>query len=334
MLKRSLTGIKPTGTPHIGNYFGAIRPALELAQQYEAYYFIADYHALNSIKDPKVLRHNIYEVAATWLACGLNAEKVYFYKQSDIPEVFELSTMLMSFTAKGRMNGAHAYKAQTAENQEAGRDSDKGINMGLFTYPVLMAADILLFAADIVPIGKDQLQHLEITADIAGMFNHNYKEELLTVPKPLFSDKTMLIPGTDGRKMSKSYNNTIPLFLPEKQFRKKIMKIKTNSQEIDEPKNPDSCNVFRLFSFFADEKEQQALAERYRRGGMGWGEAKEALFETANRTLKPYREKYNNYIENPRELDKVLKEGAEKAREISTKRMKLLRKKVGFCVSC
>lgn len=328
--KVSLTGIKPSGTPHIGNYFGAIKPALHLVKDYNARYFIADYHALNTIRDAETLRNYTYDLAAVWLACGLDPEKVLFYRQSDVPETFELTTILMAFTTKGLMNRAHAYKAVVQENEENGRDTDEGVNMGLFTYPVLMAADILLFDTNVVPVGKDQKQHVEMTADIAQAVNFNYQRELLVIPEPLISETTQTIVGMDGRKMSKSYNNVIPLFLPQKQFRKTIMKIVTNSQTIEEPKDPDSCSVFALYKLFASAEEQLTLSERYRAGGMGWGDAKQALFEVMEREIAPYREKYDEIIHDRAHIDAVLKQGAEKARTIASATVNRLRKASGI----
>lgn len=327
--KVSLTGIKPTGIPHIGNYFGAIRPALDLAKDYEARYFIADYHAVNSIKEPVHLKEMVYEVAAAWLAAGLDPDKVMFYRQSDVPETFDLTTILMAFTPKGLMNRAHAYKAQVQENEDGGRDPDDGINMGLFTYPVLMAADILLFDTNVVPVGKDQKQHVEMTADIARSLNHTYGKELLVVPQPIIGESTQNVTGLDGRKMSKSYNNTISLFLPRKQLRKTIMKIVTNSQGVEEAKDPETCNVFSLYKLFATPEQQQTLAERYRAGGMGWGDAKQALFEVMDYCLTPMREKYFAIIENKAEIDRILKEGSEKARIIAGQTVARVRKAVG-----
>ncbi|MBN2651027.1 MAG: tryptophan--tRNA ligase [Spirochaetales bacterium] len=328
--KIALTGIKPTGVPHIGNYLGAIKPALELADNYDARYFIADYHALNSLKDRDLLKSYTYEVAATWLACGLDPDKVLFYRQSDVPQIFELTTMIMAFTSKGLMNRAHAYKAIVADNLEKEKDPDNGVNMGLFTYPVLMAADILMFDADYVPVGKDQIQHIEIAADIAEAFNSNYKVEALKIPTGIASEETQTITGLDGRKMSKSYNNTISLFLPEKQLRKIIMKIVTNSQEIDEPKDPDSCNVFALYKLFATKEQQEALAERYRAGGLGWGHAKQELFELLNTVVAPMREKYFALMDDKSYIDKVLVEGAQKARDIAQAKIEYLRGVIGF----
>ncbi len=330
MRKISLTGIKPTGSLHIGNYFGAIKPALELARDYDARYFIADYHGLNQIKDPVELAANIREVAAGWLAAGLDPDQVVFYRQSSVPETFELSTILMAFTAKGLMNRAHAYKAAVQANGEKGEDPDAGVNMGLFTYPVLMAADILLFDSDVVPVGKDQIQHVEMAQDIAQAINFNYKKELLRVPQALVQESMAVIPGLDGRKMSKSYDNTIPLFTPEKQLRKLVMRVVTNSQTVEEAKDPAACQVFALYKLFAREDEQAALAARYRSGGMGWGEAKEALFQAMNRELAPIRARYEAIIADPAKLDRILEQGALRAREIAARTVARLRKAVGI----
>jgi tryptophanyl-tRNA synthetase len=330
MKQISLTGIKPTGILHIGNYFGAIKPALALAREYNARYFIADYHALNTMKEPRELSARIREVAAGWLAAGLNPDEVIFYRQSSIPETFELTTILMAFTAKGLMNRAHAYKAAVQENQRRGEDSDAGINMGLFTYPVLMAADILLFDSDVVPVGKDQTQHVEMAQDIAQAINHNYRGELLRIPQAAVVENAAVVPGLDGRKMSKSYGNVIPLFAPEKELRKLIMRIVTNSQPVEEPKDPESSQIYLLYKLFADEDEQAALAARYRVGGMGWGEAKEELFRAVNRELGPLRERYESIIADPGRLDAVLAHGAEKARAIASATVSRLRKAAGI----
>lgn len=328
--KVSLTGIKPTGMPHLGNYLGAIQPALNLADKYRARYFIADYHALNTIRDPKQLQELTYEVAAAWLACGLNPDEVLFYRQSDVPETFELATILMAFTAKGMMNRAHAYKAMIQANNEAGRDTDLNVNMGLYTYPVLMAADILLFDADVVPVGKDQKQHVEMTADIAQSINANYGSQLLTIPEAIFNNSTQVVQGLDGRKMSKSYDNTIPLFLTEKKFRKTINKIVTNSQDVEESKDPETCNVFALYKLFATEAEQDALAERYRAGGMGWGDAKRELFEAMNAKIAPMRKIYDELMADKGAIDSILKKGGEQGREIASKKIAYLRKNIGI----
>ena len=330
MKQVSLTGIKPTGMPHLGNYLGAIKPALEKAEKYDACYFIADYHALNTIRDAQILRDMTYEVAAAWLACGLDPQKVLFYRQSDVPETFELSTLLMGFSSKGLMNRAHAYKAQVQRNQEEDKDTDFGVNMGLYTYPVLMAADILLFNANIVPVGKDQKQHVEMTADIAQVINSNYKEELLTIPEAVFNVSSQTVQGLDGRKMSKSYNNTIPLFIPEKKLKKIVNKIVTNSQEMEEPKDPETCNVFALYKLFATDEQQSALAERYRAGGMGWGHAKAELFSVMNELISPMRARYDELMADKSQIDAILKEGGEKARVIAAETIVRLRKGVGI----
>ncbi|GAB1482109.1 tryptophan--tRNA ligase [Treponema sp.] len=330
MRKVSLTGIKPTGTPHIGNYFGAIKPALQLAEEYDARYFIADYHALNQVKDPKELSTSIHKVAAAWLASGLDPEKVIFYRQSSVPETFELTTILMAFTSKGLMNRAHAYKAAVQENELAGFDVDAGVNMGLFTYPVLMAADILLFDTDIVPVGKDQVQHVEMAQDMAGTINYNYKKEVLHIPQALIQEDTAVLLGLDGRKMSKSYGNIIPLFSTEKDLRKLVMRIVTNSQAVEEVKDPSSCPVFSFYKIFASKEEQNALAQRYQAGGMGWGYAKEALFEAMNRELSPLRDRYAEVMSDTDKIDAILADGAEKARMIARTTLKRLRKTIGI----
>jgi tryptophanyl-tRNA synthetase len=329
MKKISLTGIKPTGDLHIGNYFGAIKPALELAKDYDARYFIADYHALNSMKDPKELNAVIKQVAAGWLASGLDPEKVIFYRQSSIPEAFELTTMIMAFTSKGLMNRAHAYKAAVQENNQKGDDPDAGVNMGLFTYPVLMAADIILFDSDVVPVGKDQVQHIEMAQDIAQSVNANYGATVLKIPSAAVQESVAVVPGLDGRKMSKSYGNTIPLFAPENVLRKTIMRMVTNSQSVEEPKDPDTSQVFLLYKLFAETSEQSALAARFRAGGMGWGEAKEELFRVVNRELKPIRERYDAIMADIPALDKILEQGAAKARPIAAATVKRFRKAAG-----
>jgi len=328
--KVSLTGIKPTGMPHIGNYFGAIKPALDLAEEYESRYFIADYHALNAIKDKEKIEYMTYEVAASWLACGLDPKKSLIYKQSDIPETFELSTMLSAFTPKGLMNRAHAYKAKVDENTRKNEDPDANINMGLFTYPILMAADILLFDSDVVPIGKDQKQHLEMTADIAESVNKKYKKELFKIPAPKIGKKTQYIIGMDGRKMSKSYDNTIELFLPEKKLRKKIMKIVTKPVSVEAKKDPEGCNVFELYKLFSSKKQQEELADKYRSGGMAYSYAKQQLFEVMNEFLTPMREKFDYFMNNKNEIDDILRAGSNKAREIAKKKIKFLRKEIGI----
>jgi tryptophanyl-tRNA synthetase len=330
MKKIALTGIKPTGTLHIGNYFGAIKPALELAREYDARYFIADYHALNAVKNPGELAAHIRHVAAGWLASGLRPDQVIFYRQSAIPEIFELAAMLMAFTPKGLMNRAHAYKAAVQENLEKQDDPDAGINMGLFTYPVLMAADIVLFDSDIVPVGKDQVQHVEMAQDIAQAINFNYQRPVFKIPQPAVREEVAVVPGLDGRKLSKSYGNAIPLFTPEKELRKLIMRIVTNSQPVDEPKDPETSQIYQLYRLFANKEEQDALSKRYREGGMGWGEAKEALFHAVNRELSPLRSRFEEIMAQPDELEGILTHGAEQARPIAAAAMRRFRKAAGL----
>ena len=260
---------------------------------------------------------------------GLNPEKSLIYKQSDVPEIFELCTILMAFTAKGLMNRAHAYKATVDINQKKGQPDDHQINMGLYTYPVLMAADILLFDTDVVPVGKDQVQHVEMAQDIAAMLNHNYKEQLLVIPKAKTTEESMAVPGLDGRKMSKSYGNHIPLFLPEKQLRKAVMRVVTNSQALEEPKNPEACNLFALYRLFADESEQTALAERYRQGGMGWGEAKQILFEKMNEHIAPMRSRYESLMADKSQIDAILADGARRAMQTARITLSRIKKAIG-----
>jgi len=326
----SLTGIKPTGTPHLGNYLGAIKPALELREKYTTFYFIADYHALISVHNREEMKNNTYKVAATWLALGLNPEEGLFYKQSDIPEIFELSWLLSCFTPKGFMNRAHAYKDKVAKNQVAGIDQDDGINMGLYCYPCLMNADILIFKSDIVPVGKDQKQHVEFSRDIAERFNKHYGKNVFVVPEPVIQAETEIIPGLDGRKMSKSYGNTIEIFLEPKELKAKLGRIVTNSQPIEEPKDPDKCNVFSLYRLFASEEQSAALAARYRAGGMGWGHAKEALRELLEEHLAAPREKYKALLADTSQIDKILAYGAEKARKVSKPFIEEIRATIGI----
>lgn len=330
MRKIACTGIKPTGTPHIGNYFGAIKPALELTEKYDARYFIADYHALNTVKNADLLQNYIYKIAATWLACGLEPEEVLFYRQSDVPETFELTTILSAFTPKGLMNRAHAYKAKVAENNQLNRDPDDGVNMGLYTYPILMAADILLFNTDVVPVGEDQKQHVEMAADIGEYVNKNYEQEVIKIPEPVIRKSAKTVIGIDGRKMSKSYKNVLPLFEKPKKLRKKIMKIVTNSQTLEEPKDPENCNIFAIYKLFADRKQIEDLAQRYRAGGMGWGHAKQELFEVANCYLEPMRAKYKQLIADKDYIDDVLAAGAKKARIIASDTLTNLKQVIGL----
>ncbi len=328
MKQIALTGIKPTGQPHIGNYLGMIKPALELAEDYQALYFIADYHALTTVKNRKELTDLTYQVAATWLALGLDPERVIFYRQSDIPEVFELSWVLACFTSKGLLNRAHAYKTLVDDNTEAGREEDKNINAGLYTYPVLMAADILLFGTHIVPVGFDQKQHLEITRDVALAFNNNYRE-VLVVPEAVIRKEVMTITGLDGRKMSKSYNNVIPLFAPSNQVRKQVMRIVTDSKRPEEPKDPDECNVFAIYRHFSDADAIKAKRQQYLDGGLAYGDMKNELYELLEATFSEQRERYNALMDNRAELERVLQDGAEKARDIAVPILAKVRKAIG-----
>ena len=328
MEKIALTGIKPTGQPHIGNFLGMIKPALELTQNYQALYFIADYHALTTVKDKKELIALTHQATATWLALGLDPEEVIFYRQSDIPEVFELSWALSCFTAKGLLNRAHAYKAIVDDNLAEGREEDKNINTGLFTYPVLMAADILLFGTHFVPVGLDQQQHLEITRDVAMVFNKTYGD-ILTIPEAVIREEVMTIPGIDGRKMSKSYNNVIPIFGPSNEILKRVKRIVTDSMRPEEPKDPDACNIFAIYQHFADADAIAANRELYLEGGLAYGAMKQELFELLEGTFSAQREQYNTLMDNSDELDKILEKGAEKARDIAVPILTRVRKAVG-----
>lgn len=329
---RVLTGITTTGTPHLGNYVGAIKPAIEASQDpnVQSFYFLADYHSLIKCQDPKRVQASRLEIAATWLALGLDTDNAIFYRQSDLIEVQELSWMLSCVCAKGLMNRAHAYKAAVAENEEAGdQDADKGVTMGLFGYPVLMAADILMFNANKVPVGRDQIQHIEMARDMAGRFNHLYKGQYFTLPEAVVSEKGEVLKGLDGRKMSKSYNNTIPLFSPEKKLQKLVRKIKTNSLEPGEPKDPDTCTLFQIYSAFANESKTAALREQYA-AGIGWGDAKNQVFEYLNAHLSEPRERYYALMEDPAHIEAVLQKGAERAREEAARTMAKLRSAVGL----
>ncbi|MAZ88306.1 MAG: tryptophan--tRNA ligase [Cellvibrionaceae bacterium] len=327
---RILTGITTTGTPHLGNYVGAIRPAIAASQNQDnlSFYFLADFHALIKCQDPEQVHQSTMEIAATWLALGLDTDNVVFYRQSDIPEIPELCWMLNCMAAKGLMNRAHAYKAAVAANQEAGEDTDYGVTMGLYSYPVLMAADILMFNANKVPVGKDQIQHVEMARDIAARFNHHYGQHFVA-PEAVVDDKVAVLQGLDGRKMSKSYGNTIPLFLTEKQLKKHINKIKTNLLEPGEPKDPDSSTVFQIWQAFASEQQtvdmRQAFAD-----GIAWGEAKKQLFELVNGELAEARERYNELLANPAAIEEKLQQGAEKARSFSSPLLAKCRKSVGI----
>jgi tryptophanyl-tRNA synthetase len=328
--QRVLTGITTTGTPHLGNYVGAIRPAIAASQgaDVQSFYFLADFHALIKCHDPVQVHQSTREIAATWLALGLNTDNAIFYRQSDVPEIPQLCWMLTCMAAKGLMNRAHAYKASVDANVDAGEDPDFGITMGLYSYPILMAADILMFNANKVPVGKDQIQHIEMARDIAARFNHHYGEHFV-LPEALVDDNVAVLQGLDGRKMSKSYGNTIPLFLPEKQLKKAINKIITNLLEPGEPKDPDTSTVFQIWQAFAT-PEQTAQMRQAFADGIAWGEAKKQLFELINGQLGEARERYEALLANPAHIEEVLQVGAQKARAYSQPLLEKLRAAVGI----
>lgn len=322
-MARILTGIQSTGTPHLGNILGAILPAIEMAQKEEndSFLFIANLHSLTQIKNGEELRENTLSTAATWLACGLDPKSSVFYRQSDVPEVTELTWYLSCYFPYSRLALAHSFKDKA--------DRLEDVNAGLFTYPMLMAADILLYDAEIVPVGKDQAQHLEFTRDVASRFNHQMGDTFV-IPDTKLKDETMLVPGTDGNKMSKSRDNYINIFLPDKKLRKKIMSIQTDSKELEDPKDPDTCNVFALYKLLANDPQIAEMRSNYVNGGYGYGHAKQALFELICDVFKTEREKYNHFMENPEEVDQILIAGAEKARTVASDVLKRVRKKVGY----
>ena len=322
-MARILTGVQSTGTPHLGNLLGAIIPAIEMANdpKNESFLFIADMHSLTQIKNGEELRKNTYSTAATWLACGLDVNKTVFYRQSDIPETTELSWYLSCFFPYQRLTLAHSFKDKS--------DRLEDVNAGLFAYPMLMAADILLYDAEIVPVGKDQLQHLEITRDVANRFNHQMGDTLVP-PEAKIQDGTMWVPGTDGGKMSKSSGNIINLFLPDKKLRKQIMKIKTDSTPMEDPKNPDTCNLFSLYKLLASEPQIAEMRANYEGGNYGYGHAKQAFYELLIDKFSVERERYNYFMNNLEEIDKALAIGAEKAKIVATSVLKRVREKVGY----
>jgi len=328
--KRVLTGITTTGTPHLGNYVGAIRPAIAASRRadVESFYFLADYHALVKCDDPARVQQSTLEIAATWLACGLDPEKVFFYRQSDIPEIPELTWLLTCVTAKGLLNRAHAYKAAVDQNRAANEDDDAAITAGLYMYPVLMAADILMFNANEVPVGRDQVQHIEIARDIAQRFNHIYGEDYFALPAASIEENVATLPGTDGRKMSKSYNNTIPLWLPAKDLKKAILGIVTDSRAPGEAKDPENSNIFAIYQAFASADETAAMRRAFA-DGIGWGDAKQKLFERLDRELASARERYDALVARPQEIEDRLLAGAKKARERSRAFIEKLRWAVG-----
>lgn len=334
MKKRVLTGITPSGTPHLGNYAGAIRPAVRASAQpdTDAFFFLADYHALIKCDDPHRVARSRLEIAATWLAAGLDPDNVTFYRQSDIPEIPELSWMLTCVTNKGLMNRAHAYKASVDQNEAKGVEPDDGVNMGLYSYPILMAADILMFNANLVPVGRDQIQHIEMARDIAQRFNYLYGQgkEFFVLPYELIDESVATLPGLDGRKMSKSYDNTIPLFEGgEKLLQSAINRIVTDSKLPGEPKDTEGSHLVELYEVFSTEEQANEFKAELH-DGLGWGEAKKKLFERINQEIAPMRETYNQLMANPNQIEEILLAGAEKARRISTPLIQELRAAVGL----
>ena len=321
MTQRVLTGIKPTGMPHIGNLLGMYRPALAMQDASECYFFVASYHALTTMRDPALLRQQTIDVAANWLALGLDPNRSVIWAQHDVPEVTELAWILACITSKGMMDKAHAFKDAVSKGRE--------VNIGLYTYPILMAADILAFDSHVVPVGKDQKQHVEMARDMAQRFNHLFGETLV-IPAPQIREDVATVPGLDGQKMSKSYNNTIEIFLPPKKLRKKIMGIVTDSKGVDEAKDPDTCHVFSLYKLFATPEQQAELAAQYRAGGLGYGHAKQALFEVVDAQLAEARERYDYLMANPDEVRQVHADGADRARATARATMDRVRSATGL----
>jgi tryptophanyl-tRNA synthetase len=320
-MSRILTGIQSTGTPHLGNILGAIIPAIEESKNNESFLFIADLHSLTQIKDSSILKENTYSTAAAWLAFGLDSNKTVFYKQSDVPSTTELSWILSTYFPYQRLTLAHSFKDKS--------DNLKDINVGLFTYPMLMAADILLYDSNFVPVGKDQLQHLEITRDVAIKFNNKHGETFV-IPEALVNESTKYITGTDGEKMSKSKNNILNIFLPEKDLKKQIMTIQTDSTPLEAPKDHESCNVFKIFKLIAEKDHIEKVKKKYNSGGYGYGHAKTELFELIISKYKNQRDKYSDLMSNKQEIDLVLNEGALKAQAIASKVLARVKTKLGF----
>ncbi|TFZ01342.1 tryptophan--tRNA ligase [Ramlibacter rhizophilus] len=327
---RYLTGITTTGTPHLGNYVGAIRPSVQASRRpgTENFYFLADYHALIKCDEPARIQRSTMEIAACWLAAGLDPERVFFYRQSDIPEIPELTWLLTCVTGKGLLNRAHAYKAAMDRNAADGRDADADVTAGLFMYPVLMAADIVMFNAHKIPVGRDQVQHIEMARDMAQSFNHLYGAHF-TLPEAAVDESVATLPGLDGRKMSKSYDNTIALFGPAEQLRRQIAGIVTDSRAPGEPKEVEGSALFQIYQAFAGAEETEALRRAYAEG-IAWGDAKQLLFERIDREIAPMRERYRDLTANPDELERILRRGADKARSIATPFMARLRQAVGL----
>ena len=331
MKKRILTGITTTGIPHIGNFFGAIKPAIELSgsNDAESFLFLADLHAIIKQNDHSAIEDSVKNVALAWLSAGLNPDNTYFYRQSDIPEISELAWILGCVTSKGLINRSHAYKAAVDQNKANNLDDDKAITMGLFSYPVLMAADILIFNATHVPVGSDQIQHLEMTRDIAGRFNHIYKHDLFNLPEAITNDDAKTIPGLDGRKMSKSYNNVIPFLCSEKELQKGVMRIVTNSLEPGVKKDTNDCNLFTIYSSFASNDQIDALKKLYA-DGVGWGEAKKIVFNDLNAIIEPVRDRYFDLLQKPDYLNEVLDHGSSKVAPIAKELLEKVRDLVGI----
>ncbi len=327
--KIALTGIKPTGSVHIGNYLGMIKPALELVDDYQALYFIADYHALTTVKERSELNLLIYDIAAAWLALGLDPRKVLFFRQSEIPEIFEFTWILNCFTPKGLLNRAHAYKAAVEVNTKAGKPPDVDINAGLFNYPVLMAADILLYGAQVVPVGLDQKQHVEIAQDIAGAVN-NICGRILTIPQPIIRESVMTVPGLDGRKMSKNYHNTIPIFAEDKTLYKSVMRITTDSKRPEEPKNPENCIVFAIYRNFAPAESIEARRKQYFQGGLAYKDIKQELYDLLKAAFEGKNDIYRSYRNDRSQIDSILQQGAEKARSLAGPILDKTKKKLGL----
>jgi tryptophanyl-tRNA synthetase len=326
-----LTGITTTGTPHLGNYVGAIKPAIKASRRVDhaSFFFLADLHALIKCQAPERVHQSTLEIAASWLAAGLDPDKVHFYRQSDIPELPELTWILGCVAAKGLLNRAHAYKAAVDANRERGEDPDAGVTMGLYSYPVLMAADILAFGAHQVPVGRDQVQHIEIARDMAQRLNHLYGEDLLVLPEAVVDESVATLPGLDGRKMSKSYDNTIPLWLPAKALRKAIAGIVTNSLEPGQPKDPGDAHLYQIYSAFAGPEERATLAADLR-AGLAWGEAKQRLFQLIDAELAAPRAHYEELINHPERIEELLQAGAAKARVLAGARLRRVREAVGL----
>lgn len=323
-MARILTGIQSSGRQHLGNILGGIRPAIEMSRsaQNEAFLFIADLHSLTTIKDAQTRKENVLATAAAWLACGLDTDKVVFYRQSDIPQVTEMTWYLSCFTPYPMLANAHSFKDKSENLAD--------VNAGLFTYPVLMACDILMYDAEIIPVGKDQKQHIEMTRDMARSVNHQLQKELFVIPESKINEDIMMIPGTDGRKMSKSYGNVIDIFLPEKKLRKQVMGIITDSTPMEEPKNPDTCNAFALYSLLATDAQVEQMRQNYMGGNYGYGHAKQALFELILEEFKEERIRFQSLIENPSHIEALLQAGAKRARPIANATLNRFKKAIGY----